>query len=281
MVAFKQSKYIIAFGGFCSCFSSVFTASYGNSRLAYVMSRDGLIVNFLQVVNTRTLVPVRAVVFCGGIAALLAAFADLTILIEMCSILSVLPFVLLCIAVILLRYKVNDTDKTTDVTNDEEATACINSHDVIANNGQDEATKDELRDGHLSLSQTNVLCESKTKLRIKLALLTLVISSVGISLVARFGMSYRLGMPTFVTLEIVFAIPMLLSMMVIYRTPHQAVKFPFTMPMFPILPCICLALCIFVMVQFSMWSWILFVVHIAIGKFCFDQMHRHLFLTNN
>ena len=261
MVAFKQSKYIIAFGGFCACFSSVLTACYGNSRLIYVMARDGLLMNFFRKVNRQTLVPVQAVLVSGLIAAILAAFADLTILIEICSILSLIPFIALAISIILLRYKEheNNTTITCDIedANDKaepNTEICLNA--LTARNAH-----------HPLLSQMNILFESKSKSMIILALLVLFLSSAGFALVVRFGISYELGTPSFATLCVIFVIPMLVTMIVIYRTPHQVLKFPFTMPMFPILPMVCVFVCTFVMFQFSMWAWILFIINTVLGKY--------------
>ncbi|XP_028392877.1 high affinity cationic amino acid transporter 1-like [Dendronephthya gigantea] len=262
-VAFKQSKYIIAFGGFCSCFSSVLTGCYANSRLSYVMARDGLLMNFLQKVSIRTLVPVRAVLLSGLIAALLAAFCDLTILVEVCSILTLLPYVTLGISVILLRYK--EQSSAYELSNG--VVEMTNHHDEGPNTPAQEIplATDNLTNNQTSLCQTNILFESKTKLRIIIALLILFLSSASISLVVHFGILYELDTPTFVTLAVIFTIPLVVSMIIICRTPCQMIKFPFTVPMFPILPTVCIAMCTFVMFQFSMWAWILFVINTVIG----------------
>ena len=182
----------------------------------------------------------------GFIATVLAAFVDLTILIEICYILVLLPYLLFYfISIMLLRYKehnkqvsivtyVNVDDKSP--LNKTELT------DVASATGN-------LRTNH---PRINILFEGKSKLRIIIALLVLFLSSAGFALVVRFGISYELGTLFFATLCIIFALPMLVSTIVIYRTPHQVLKFPFTMPMFPILPMLCVFLCTFVM--FSMWA---------------------------
>ena len=260
MVAFKQSKYIIAFGGFCACFSTVLTACYAISRLTYVMARDGLLMSFLQKVNRRTSVPLQAVLVTGFIATVLTAFVDLTILMEMCSILSLIPFTTLAISTILLRYKEHENNTVIDIDADDKAEPTTKICDTVL-------TADNLLPDHPLLSQINILFESKPKLRILVALLVLFLSSAGFALVVRFGISYELGTLFFATLCIFFALPMLVSTIVIYRTPHQVLKFPFTMPMFPILPILCVFLCTFVMFQFSMWAWILFIINTVLGKY--------------
>ena len=259
IVAFKQSKYIIAFGGFCACFSSVLTATYANSRLTYVMARDGLLMSFLQKVNRRTFVPIRAVLVTGFIATVLAAFVDLTILIEICSILVLLPYLLLAISIILLRYKQhNKQDLLTNINVDDKSPLNKTELSDVA------SATGNLRTNH---PRINILFESKSKLRILVALLVLFLSSAGFALVVRFGISYELGTPLFATLCTFFVLPTLVSAIVIYQTPHQVLKFPFTMPMFPILPMLCVFLCTFVMFQFSIWAWILFIINTVIGKY--------------
>lgn len=259
MVAFKQSKYVIAFGGFCSCFSSVLTACYANSRLTYVMARDGLLVSFLRKVNKQSLVPIQAILVTGFIATILTAFVDLTILIEVCSILSLLPYVTLAISVILLRHKEHGANDVVNINGYDEAQPnSTESHQIAS-------ATDNLMNGHPLLSQMNILFGRKAKSTIIIALVALFLSSAGISLVIRFGISYKLETPLFVALSIIFTIPLLASMVVIYRTPHQILKFPFTIPMFPMLPTVCFAACIFVMFQFSMWAWILLVINTVFG----------------
>jgi amino acid transporter len=261
MVAFKQSKYVIAFGGFCSCFSSVLTACYANSRLTYVMARDGLLVSFLRKVNKQSLVPIQAILVTGFIATILTAFVDLTILIEVCSILSLLPYVTLAISVILLRHKEHGANDVVNINGYDEAQPnSTESHQIAS-------ATDNLMNGHPLLSQMNILFGRKAKSTIIIALVALFLSSAGISLVIRFGISYKLETPLFVALSIIFTIPLLASMVVIYRTPHQILKFPFTIPMFPMLPTVCFAACIFVMFQFSMWAWILLVINTVFGMY--------------
>ena len=260
MVAFKESKYIIAFGGFCACFSSVLTACYANSRLTYVMARDGLLMNILRKVNKRTLVPIRAVLVTGVTATMLAAFGDLTFLIEICSILSILPYLSLAISVILLRYKEHQDNTLLINVHDKSPPKTTELPDVTS-------AADNATNNHPLLSQMNILFESKSKPRIIIALLVLLLSSAALSLVIRFGVLYEFGTPLFATLSIIFVLPLLVSIMFIYRTPHQVLKFPFTMPMFPILPTMCVFLCIFVMFQFSLWAWILFIINTVLGKY--------------
>ena len=261
VVAFKQSKYIIAFGGFCSCFSSVLTACYANSRLTYVMGRDGLIMKFVKKVNKRTLVPVRAVLITGFIATVMAAFVDLTILIEISSILMLLPYLALGISVILLRYKEYDPmdlNSMQDYYDMQPKNSRITQPD--SNSGTE-----ALMSGHLPLSQINDLFKRKAKTRIIIALVILVLSSAGLSLVIDSGISHKLETPLFVALCIILTISLLLSILVMHKIPHQVLKFRFTMPLFPILPTMFLAFCVFVMFQFSMWAWILFIINTIIG----------------
>ena len=248
-VAFKESKYIIAVGGFCSCFSSVLTASYANSRLAYVISRDGLISRFLSKVNKRMQVPINAVLTTGLIACVLAAFLDLTILVEMCSILTVVPYILLLFSVILPRYK--------EILPHKEPKEDELSVDAI----------DTIHDGSVSLSPSSVETETKIKPKIIVALVMLILSTTALSLLVRFSVSYNVDKVVFGILAAVFLIPLMLSFLVIYKTPYEKLVFPFTMPCFPLLPATCLVMCVFIMLQFSMWAWILFCCNSVLGKF--------------
>jgi len=76
---------------------------YGLTRIIFAMSRDGLLSPFFSEVNETTQTPVRVIVICGVIMALIAGFMPLGDLAELVNIGTLAAFVLVCFGVIALR----------------------------------------------------------------------------------------------------------------------------------------------------------------------------------
>ena len=76
---------------------------YGLTRIIFAMSRDGLLAPFFSKVNRNTQTPVRVIVLCGVIIALIAGFVPLGELAELVNIGTLAAFVLVCLGVLVLR----------------------------------------------------------------------------------------------------------------------------------------------------------------------------------
>ncbi len=78
---------------------------YGLTRIIFAMSRDGLLSSFFAEVNPKTQTPVRVIVICGLVMALIAGFFPLGELAELVNIGTLAAFVLVCFGVIILRIR--------------------------------------------------------------------------------------------------------------------------------------------------------------------------------
>jgi APA family basic amino acid/polyamine antiporter len=76
---------------------------YGLTRIIFAMSRDGLLAPFFSKLNRNTQTPVRVIVLCGVIIALIAGFVPLGELAELVNIGTLAAFVLVCLGVLVLR----------------------------------------------------------------------------------------------------------------------------------------------------------------------------------
>ena len=76
---------------------------YGLTRIIFAMSRDGLLSSFFNEVHPKTQTPVRVIIICGIIMALIAGFVPLGELAELVNIGTLAAFVLVCLGVIVLR----------------------------------------------------------------------------------------------------------------------------------------------------------------------------------
>ncbi|MFF3403269.1 amino acid permease [Streptomyces sp. NPDC002659] len=103
---------VLAAGAVVAIASVVFAVLYGQTRILFAMSRDGLVPKLFAKVNPRTGAPrantVIVSLFCGA----LAAFIPLGELANATSIGTLFAFALVNVAVVILRYKRPDMSRT-------------------------------------------------------------------------------------------------------------------------------------------------------------------------
>lgn len=94
---------VLAVGAIVAISSVVLTVLYGQTRILYAMSRDGLVPNALSTVHPKTGVPRTNTLVVSGFVAVLAAFIPLGKLADATSIGTLFAFGLVNIAVLILR----------------------------------------------------------------------------------------------------------------------------------------------------------------------------------
>ncbi|WP_341941318.1 amino acid permease [Microbacterium sp. LWH10-1.2] len=94
---------VVAAGAVVSIFSVTFVVLYGQTRILFAMSRDGMVPPVFSKLNPRTLAPARNTVIVAAVVGVLAAFVPINFLLEMTSIGTLVAFLVVSVAVIILR----------------------------------------------------------------------------------------------------------------------------------------------------------------------------------
>ncbi|MDO5628692.1 MAG: amino acid permease [Mobilicoccus sp.] len=94
---------LLAAGAVISIFSVTLVTLFGQTRILFAISRDGLLPKVLSRVNPRTHVPTWSILVVAAAVSLLAGFLPLALLAEMTSIGTLSAFTIVAIGVILLR----------------------------------------------------------------------------------------------------------------------------------------------------------------------------------
>jgi amino acid transporter len=94
---------VLAAGAVVSIFSVTLVVIYGQTRILFAMSRDGMIPQFFHRLNPRTLTPVPATIFVAVILSVLAGVVPIDFLFEMTSIGTLVAFMIVSLGVIVLR----------------------------------------------------------------------------------------------------------------------------------------------------------------------------------
>ena len=91
---------VLAAGAIISIFSVTLVSIYGQTRILFAMSRDGMIPEMFHRVNPRTLTPIPNTIIVAAVISLLAGLIPINFLAEMTSIGTLVAFVTVSIGVI-------------------------------------------------------------------------------------------------------------------------------------------------------------------------------------
>jgi APA family basic amino acid/polyamine antiporter len=100
---------VLSAGAVISVFSVTLVTIYGQTRILYTISRDGLIPKIFHRVNPRTRTPIANTVIVGTGVAIVAGLVDSNFLWDMVSMGTLTAFIVVSIAVPVMRH--NDRDK--------------------------------------------------------------------------------------------------------------------------------------------------------------------------
>lgn len=98
---------VLAAGAVISVFSVTLVTIYGQTRILFAISRDGLISKAFQTVNPRTAAPVSNTVIVCLVVGLVSGFVDATFLWDMVSMGTLTAFIVVSLAVPVMRRKEN------------------------------------------------------------------------------------------------------------------------------------------------------------------------------
>jgi basic amino acid/polyamine antiporter, APA family len=102
---------VLSAGAVISVFSVTLVTIYGQTRILYAISRDGLIPKTFQKVNPRTLAPVSNTVIVCVAVGLVAGLVDSTFLWDMVSMGTLTAFIVVSVAVPVIRKKQGETGR--------------------------------------------------------------------------------------------------------------------------------------------------------------------------
>jgi basic amino acid/polyamine antiporter, APA family len=97
-------SYVVKIGAFAGLSSVMLVLLYGQTRIFYTMSRDGLLPSIFSQVNTKTKTPVVNTLLVGAVAAGFAGFTGLDFLGDTTNVGTLVAFMLICLTVIYLRF---------------------------------------------------------------------------------------------------------------------------------------------------------------------------------
>jgi len=102
---------IVSVGALCGITSVLLTSLFGQTRIFFSMSRDGLLPEIFSTVHSNFKSPITSIILVGVVAALIAAFLPLALIIELVNIGTLSAFIFLAISIIVLRKQQPDLER--------------------------------------------------------------------------------------------------------------------------------------------------------------------------
>ncbi|CAG2104226.1 unnamed protein product [Medioppia subpectinata] len=98
-------KLIVIVGASCGMVTVLIGTMFSLTRIVYSMCDDGLLFSWMGSVNQRTQIPLKAMYLFASMGALMALFIEITTLIEMMSIGTLIAYLVVSASVIVIRYE--------------------------------------------------------------------------------------------------------------------------------------------------------------------------------
>ena len=102
---------IVSFGALFGLTSVLLTSLFGQTRIFYSMSRDGLLPRVFSKVHPNFRSPVLSTIIVGAVASIIAAFLPLSVIIELVNIGTLSAFIFLALSIIILRKQQPDIER--------------------------------------------------------------------------------------------------------------------------------------------------------------------------
>lgn len=110
-VGLKWATLLITIAATAGLMSVMLVMMLGQTRIFLGMAKDGLLPNFFKDLHPRFLTPHKSTILIGAIISIVAAVTPINKVSEMCSMGTLLAFAMVCIAVMILRYKKPELDR--------------------------------------------------------------------------------------------------------------------------------------------------------------------------
>ncbi|XP_023363807.1 cationic amino acid transporter 3 [Otolemur garnettii] len=246
----SPARYVVAAGSLCALSTSLLGSMFPMPRVIYAMAEDGLLFRVLARVHSGTHTPIIATVVSGITAAFMAFLFELTDLVDLMSIGTLLAYSLVSICVLILRYQPQKDMK-------------IEEEEVELQEKTPEAGKLTLQGLFSPLNsiptplsgQVVYVCASL--LALLLTVLCLVLTELPVPLVSEGP----------VWIAVVALLLMLITGItwVIWRQPQSSTPLHFKVPAVPFLPLMSIFVNIYLMMQMTAGTWARFGVWMLIG----------------
>ncbi|KAI2808505.1 hypothetical protein BLOT_006449 [Blomia tropicalis] len=282
------AKFAVIIGACCGMATVLIGTIYSLSRVVYSISSDGLLFPWMSYINTKTQIPLQAMFFFTGFGMLLAIFIDITTLVEMMSIGTLIAYLVVSASIIVVRYKkdVDDITKIVSPTSkpfddeDDDGDAehrVQDSSNGNRNNEDDEHEKllhehetkyDSIRSAFGDIINSKVILECLDQY-FRESLVPVCVSSI-VVLSALFCLTCKLFNKDIDDKLIAFLLSMIgtfliIIVWVIHMQEQNTEKLRYKVPFVPILPVVSIFFNVSLIVNLNWLTWMRFILWMILG----------------
>ncbi|XP_008853815.1 cationic amino acid transporter 3 [Nannospalax galili] len=250
-VGWAPARYLVAVGSLCALSTSLLGSMFPMPRVIYAMAEDGLLFRVLARVHSGTHTPIVATVVSGIIAAFMAFLFELTDLVDLMSIGTLLAYSLVSICVLILRYQPDQEMKTGEEEMELQEEKTLEAETLTL-----QALFCPVNSIPSPLSgQVVYVCSSL--LALLLTVLCLVLTQWAIPPLS--------GDLVWVTVVALILVLILGIAGVIWRQPQNCSPLHFKVPVVPLLPLVSIFVNVYLMMQMTAGTWARFGIWMLIG----------------
>ncbi|XP_029785979.1 cationic amino acid transporter 3 [Suricata suricatta] len=244
-----SARYVVAVGSLCALSTSLLGSMFPMPRVIYAMAEDGLLFRVLARIHSGTHTPIVATVVSGIVAAIMAFLFELTDLVDLVSIGTLLAYSLVAVCVLILRYQSEVKNEEDEVELQEEKRA--------------EAEKLTLQGLFCPLNSNptplsgHVVYVCSSLVALLLTLLCLMLTKWPVPLLS--------GDPLWTVVVALFLMFITGITGIIWRQPQNSTPLHFKVPALPLLPLMSIFVNVYLMMQMTAGTWARFGVWMLIG----------------
>ncbi|XP_074058825.1 cationic amino acid transporter 3 [Macrotis lagotis] len=257
-VGWAPARYLVAIGSLCALSTSLLGAMFPMPRVIYAMAEDGLLFRCFSRVHSRTHTPLVATVVSGVIAALMAFLCELTDLVDLMSIGTLLAYSLVAVCVLILRYQ---PDELIQPKVEQAVEMQWPQEDKVEQESENE-----------SLSFRSLLCPSHAmpsrlsgQIVYTAVSILAVVMTVLCVVLAHWSEQLRAGKATWVSASAVLLLIVIVATVIIWQQPQNPTHLHFKVPALPFLPVISIFVNVYLMMQMKTGTWARFGVWMLLG----------------
>ncbi|XP_021368950.1 high affinity cationic amino acid transporter 1-like isoform X2 [Mizuhopecten yessoensis] len=273
-VGWGVARYIIAVGAICGLSTSLLGAMFPLPRVIYAMASDGILFRSLANISDRFKTPLMATAISGVFAGVMAMMFDLSELVDMMSIGTLLAYTLVGVCVLLLRYRVKVMKTSTDADDSDSINQGSSDDSDVMTRRKSPVNESDPLVGDASYkdwlkammkcdeSEPTVFTEKIAQFNIICICMIIIVLSLVLIFAEENLANVEWWAITLVTLLVLAILILLYSIRV---QPENTQKVSFKVPLLPMLPVLSVFVNIYLMLKLSSATWIRFGVWMFIG----------------
>uniref|UniRef100_A0A8D1VR64 Cationic amino acid transporter C-terminal domain-containing protein n=1 Tax=Sus scrofa TaxID=9823 RepID=A0A8D1VR64_PIG len=255
-VGWDPARYVVAVGTLCALTSSLLGAMFPMPRVIYAMAEDGLLFRGLARIHARTRTPIMATLASGTLAGVMALLFELTDLVDLMSIGTLLAYSLVSFSVLVLRYQPDQNFSKKKTKEETEMDPVVEESPLES--ALEAGTSRSLKSLLDPISTTPTL--KSGQIVYGCAFLLVLLLTILSLLLALWPSQVFSGDPGFTAGAVLLLLLIAGITVIIWRQPQNPSPLHFSVPALPGLPVLSIFVNVYLMMQMASVTWAQFGV---------------------